>query len=75
MSDVEFTGTETLEELEAKLEQINAEPDEEIIDDLNPEGKTDPVSAPTNILTGDKPQPAAADPKRAGSAAADAGRD
>lgn len=63
MSDVEFTGTETLEELEAKLEQINAEPDEEIIDDLNPEGKTDPVSAPTNILTGDKPQPAAADPK------------
>ena len=63
MSNVEFTGTETLEELEAKLEQIDAEPDEEIIDDLNPEGKTEPVSAPTNILTGDKPQPAAADPK------------
>lgn len=63
MSDVEFTGTETLEELEAKLEQINAEPDEEIIDDLNPEDKTDPVSPQTNILTGDKPQPAAADPK------------
>ena len=63
MSNVEFTGTETLEELEAKLEQIEAEPDEEIIDDLNPEDKSDPVSAPTNILTGDKPQPAAADPK------------
>lgn len=63
MSDVEFTGTETLEELEEKLEQIDAEPDEEIIDDLNPEGKTDPASAQTNIPTGDKPQPAAADPK------------
>lgn len=63
MSDVEFTGTETLEELEAKLEQIDAEPDEEIIDDLNPEDKPDPVPAPTNILTGDKPQPAAAAPK------------
>ncbi|EOD3173628.1 hypothetical protein P7U51_000643 [Citrobacter freundii] len=63
MSDVEFTGTETLEELEAKLEQIDNEPDEEIIDDLNPEDKPDPVSAPTTIQTGDKPQPAAADPK------------
>lgn len=63
MSDVEFTGTETLEELEAKLEQIDAEPDEEIIDDLNPEDKPEPVPAPTTILTGDKPQPAAADPK------------
>ncbi|MFV9257579.1 hypothetical protein [Citrobacter freundii] len=63
MSDVEFTGTETLEELEAKLEQIDNEPDEEIIDDLNPEDKPDPVSAPTTIQTGDKPQPAAAAPK------------
>ncbi|MFV4757515.1 hypothetical protein ACNJN1_10495 [Citrobacter freundii] len=63
MSNVEFTGTETLEELEAKLEQIEAEPDEEIIDDLNPEDKPDPVPAPTTILTGDKPQPAASDPK------------
>lgn len=63
MSNVEFTGTETLEELEAKLDQIDNEPDEEIIDDLNPEDKSDPVPAPTTILTGDKPQPAAAAPK------------
>lgn len=52
MSDVEFTGNESLEELEAKLELLEREEDEVIVDDSIPDGQP----APATTQTGDNAQ-------------------
>lgn len=57
MSDVEFTGNESLEELEAKLEQLEREEDEIIVDDPAPGGQPAPAAAaPAATQTGDNAQ-------------------
>ncbi|MFB5948386.1 hypothetical protein [Klebsiella pasteurii] len=56
MSDVEFTGNESLEELEAKLDQLEREEDESIVDDPVPGGQPAPAAAPAATQTGDNAQ-------------------
>ena len=56
MSDVEITGNESFEELEAKLDQLEREEDEVITDDPIPGGQPAPAAAPTTTQTGDNAQ-------------------
>lgn len=59
MSDVEITGKESFEELEAKLEQLEREEDEVIVDEPIPGGQPAPAAAPATTQTGDNAQQAA----------------
>lgn len=56
MSDVEITGNESFEELEAKLEQIEREEDEVIADEPIPGSQPPPAAAPAATQTGDNAQ-------------------
>ena len=51
MSDVEITGNESFEELEAKLEQLEREEDEVITDDPIPGGQPAPAAAPATTAS------------------------